>query len=261
MYIAKRSSLKIFSAVVQALILREIRTRFGAQKFGYLWVVIDSLAPIIMFAIIHAYMMRGQNIAYDYTVFLATGFIFYNFFKSIMTRSIDAFSSNQALFAYKQVRPFDTIISRYIVEWLTMSASVVFMVLIGFVVGLDMHLNDLTMLLIAIIWFSLFGVSMGILFAVLGTFFENIKKIINLVFLPMFFLSGLFYTAESLPQELRDILVYNPILHFVELIHGSYFVALDTRYVDYNYMIFWTLIPLLSGLWLYRRSEEGIVSS
>ena len=47
----------------------------------------------------------------------------------------------------------------------------------------------------------------------------------------------------------------------MELIHGSYFSALHTEYVDYTYMLFWTLVPMFAGLYLYRRAEEGIIAS
>ena len=81
------------------------------------------------------------------------------------------------------------------------------------------------------------------------------------MFLPLFFLSGLFYTLDSLPQIARDILVYNPVINFMEMIHGNYFYSLNTDYVNYTYMLFWTLIPMFIGLWLYKNSEKKIIMS
>ena len=77
----------------------------------------------------------------------------------------------------------------------------------------------------------------------------------------MFFMSGLFYTLDSLPPPAREILLYNPVVHFIELIHGEYFYPLNTQYVDFNYMILWTLIPMSIGLWIYKRTEKKIIMS
>jgi len=60
---------------------------------------------------------------------------------------------------------------------------------------------------------------------------------------------------------LRDIILLNPIVHFIELIRGAYFDSLDTKYVSYSYILLWTLIPFWLGLFLYQRSEHKIIAS
>jgi len=104
-------------------------------------------------------------------------------------------------------------------------------------------------------------VGFGILFAVIGFFYENFKKIISLIFMPLFFISALFYTIDSLPFVIKQLLLYNPVVHFMEMIHGNYFYALNTKYVDYNYMLIWTLVPLYLGLYLYIKSYRKIIMS
>ena len=257
----KRASFTIFKAVIHALVLREIQTRFGSQKLGYLWAIVDPMAQIIVFAAIKEILHSGALPGIDYPVFLATGFLAYNLFRSITTRSMEAFNANRGLFVYKQVKPFDTLVARAIVEILVMSVATIIFICIGLYFDFNIEVKDFNMVIFAVLWLIIFGFGLGLLFAVLGTFFENFKKIINLLFLPLFFISGLFYTVESLPPIARDILLFNPIIHFIELIHGSYFATLNTNYVNYEYMIFWTLFPLFFGLWLYRRSEKKILMS
>ncbi len=72
--------------------------------------------------------------------------------------------------------------------------------------------------------------------------------------------SAIFYTIEMLPSQIQTLLLYNPLVHFMEMIHGHYFHVLDDRFVDYSYMTLWTLIVLYSGLWFYRKLEERIIS-
>ena len=259
--INKRKSLQIFFSVIKALFLREIVTRFSTKKLGYLWAIIDPMAMIVVFSIMK--IMLGKKIAsdIDYSVFLATSFIAYNMFKDIAFKSMEAFNANQGLFVYKQVRPIDTIISRSLIEVLIRGVITLLFLFIGWFLGLNIDCKNILGVLIGFIWIAFFGLSLGILFAVIGFFYENFKNIIKLVFLPMFFLSGLFYTAGSLPPMAREILLYNPILNFMELIHGNYFYSLDTHYVNYSYILFWTLIPMFIGLWIYNKSEKKIIMS
>lgn len=256
----KRTSFAIFNSVVIALFLREVQTRFGTKKLGYLWAILDPFTQIIMFSFIKSGLNDRGMPGIDYPVFLASGLLAYNFFRAVMSGSMQAFDANRALFAYKQVKPFDTLVSRFFVEFLIVAVAILVFIGFGLYFELDISVKNFNMVIVAFLWLGVFAFGIGILFSVIGTFYETFTKTIQFISLPLFFLSGLMYTLESLPQMARDILVYNPIIHFIEMIHGNYFLVLDTSYVDYEYMTYWTLIPLFVGLFFYIRSEKKILS-
>ena len=191
---------------------------------------------------------------------MASGFLTYDFFRNVMMGSMHAFTANKALFNYKMVKPFDTLVSRLLVEFLVFSVATMAFISFGLYFGMDMSVKDINMLLFAILWLGVFGFSMGLLFAVIATFYETFAKIMQYIATPLFFLSGIFYTVDSLPHFVRNIILYNPVIQFMELIHGSFFLVLDTRYVDYTYMMYWTIVPLFIGLFFYIRSEKKILS-
>jgi len=257
----KRTSFAIFKSVINALFLREIQTRFGTKKLGYLWGIIDPMTQIIIFSLMKFAVHDGGMPGIDYPVFLATGFLTYNFFKALMSGSMSAFDANKALFSYKQVKPIDAIFSRFFVEFLILCAASALFIAFGIYFGLDMSVKDFNMVILAVVWFSLFGISIGILFAVITHFYETFGKIISFLSLPLFFLSALMYTVDSLPPILREIILYNPVVHFIEMIHGNYFAVLNTDYVNYEYMMFWTIIPLFLGLLFYIKAEKKIIAS
>lgn len=257
----KRSSFSIFKSVVMALFLREVQTRFGTKSWGYLWAVLDPLSMVIAFSLIKSAISERSMPGVDFPIFLATGILTYNFFKSTMTSALNAFESNSALFVYKYVKPIDTLFARFVLEFLVMCFAISFFLSVGFYFGLDISVKNFNYVLVAILWFGIFGFSMGILFAVLSVFYENFKKIISFLLTPLFFLSGLLYTVDSLPPFARELILYNPVIHFVEMIHGNYFLELDTSYVDYEYMLYWTIVPFFLGLFLYIRSEKKILAS
>jgi capsular polysaccharide transport system permease protein len=258
--IKKRKPFEIFLAVIKALVLREVHTRFGTQKLGYFWAVVDPMVMIVVFSILRSYVHQNDT-EVDYPVFLATSFIAFNMFKALALRSMDAFNANKGLFIYKQVKPFDTLVARAIIEIsLTIIVTIIFL-FIGWYMGFDIECKNILGVVFAYIWIAFFGLSLGVLFAVLGFFYENFKKIVRLVFMPLMFISGLFFSVEDLPQFARELVLYNPVVHFMELIHGEYFHSLDTVYVDYTYMLFWSLVPGCVGLWIYVKSERKIIMS
>ena len=256
----KRTSFQIFTSVVMALFLREVQTKFGTKKLGYFWAIFDPMSQVIIFSTIKMALSDRAMQGMDYPVFLATSFLTYNIFKVALS-SQAAFKSNKALFSYKQVKPFDAIVSRYLLEFLVMCLTIIIFLLFGLYIDLDIGVKNLNMVLLAVAWFTVFSFGIGLLIAVLSTFYETFAKLIGVMGLPLFFVSGLMFTVDSLPPTVREYLLYNPVLHFMEMIHGNYFNVLDTRYVDYTYMFLWTIIPLFIGLFFYIRSEKKIIAS
>lgn len=257
----KRSSFSIFRSSVFALFLREMYDSVGIKKIGYFWLFFDILFAVIVFTGLRGYL-RGLHIpGLDTIVFIATSVMAFYFFKTTVKMLMNSFSDNQSLFDYRQVRPIDVLFSKFLFNFYTRVLATFIMLFIGVYFEFDLSIKDFNMVMLSIVWLALFSLSLGLLFAVLASFFEVVRKLVGYMMLPLLFTSAVFYTVESLPPYLRGLIVYNPVVHFMEMLHGSYFHVLDTRYVDYVYMTYWTVIPLFLGLFFYTRSEKGIISS
>jgi len=216
---------------------------------------------VLIFAGLKGALAKNSLPGLDFTVFTAVGFLAYFLWRNVVSRSMSAFGANSALFAYKQVKPIDTIIARVLLELLVSIMATLVFVGIGLYFGFDLRVKNFNMVILAVVWLVLFGFGIGLLGAVLGHFYENAKKIMEVIMAPLLFISAIMYPVKSLPPVLQELILYNPLAHFMELIHGEYFYTLDTTYVDFEYMLYWTLIPLFVGLYLYRHGEKGIIGT
>ncbi len=201
----KRTPWQIFRAVHWALVMRELQTRFGSQNMGYVWAFADPLVMVLFMVLIRTYRRSGGESEYDIAVFLAVCIVPFNFFRLMLNQSLNAFEANRALFIYKQVKPFDTLVARFSVEFFIFFMTTVVFILIGAYYDFDMHVKNINGVILAEIWLIIFSFGVALFFAVLGTFFDLIQKIVKLASLPLFLLSGIFFPAESLPPEVRDL--------------------------------------------------------
>jgi len=255
----QRSSWQVQKSVLYALFLREVNVRFSAGKLGYFWVIFEPLLQISIFVTVKV-MLFGSNSTLDYPVFITLGFIGFNLFRHIVDRAMSVFSANKGLYAYKQVKPVDTIIARVLTEILITIIIMILFVLFGLYFNFDLNIQSLGMLIFTFIWLILFGLSFGLFIAVIGVFFDSFQKVVKLVLSPLMFVSAIFYSMQDIPQTLQEILYYNPLVHFMEMLHANYFYSLTDDFVNYQYMLIWTVIPLFMGLWLYQKLEKRIVS-
>ncbi len=254
-----RSSWEIQKSVIYALFLREVSVRFSAGKIGYIWIFLEPLLQILIFVSVKI-LLFGKRSTFDYAVFITVGFIAYNLFRHIVNNSMGAFKSNKALFAYKQVKPIDTLIARLLVEIMITGVISFIFIGVGFYFNYDMHPENLGMILLTILWLIMFAFGFGLMVSVVGFFFTSFTKVVKLAMMPLMFISAIFYTLADLPPSASKLLSINPLVHFMELIHASYFHSITDEFVNYTYMLLWSTIPLYIGLKLYVRLSKAIVS-
>ena len=234
--------------------------RFSVSKTGVFWTFFEPFVQVLVMVLIKVLLFSTASNNFDFTVFLALNFTAFNLFKNIINKSMGAFKANKTLFVYKQVKPLDTIIARILVEVFITGIIIIFFVIIGLYFNYDLNVQNLPMVAAGFFYLVLFALSWATLLAVANSFVESVGKTMNMLMTFLMFGSAVFYTIEMLPLPIQNLLLYNPLVHFMEMIHGYYFNVLDDRFVDYNYMLLWTIIPLYLGLWFYRKLEKKIVS-
>lgn len=238
--------------VINALALRETRTRYGLNKLGYVWALVEPTLFILTFYIAFWLASREAPLGMTLFSFTTTGVIPYLIFTNTANQVAEAINGNKALLFYPQVNPLDVVAARIYLEFVTYSG--VFLILLGVE---SLYLQRLTFddpLLIAMgfVFASLFGGAVGLVFCALGQLTTAIDRARGPLLRPFFWVSGIFFTAASLPPSMRNFMLYNPVLHVVELTRAGFFERYDDRFVNPGYVATCILALLLVGLALMR---------
>ena len=257
-----RKPLQIFLAVERALFLRELNMKMSVGKAGLFWTFFEPFMQVSMFILIRILIMGRASANYDITVFMVSGFVAFNMFRTLLGSSAGAFTANKGLFNYKQVKPIDTILARMLVNMFITSIIIIMFLFIGFFFQYEnLKPENLLLVVLGYLWLAVFSFAVSFLVAIGNTFFNSIGKIVGIFSFGLLIVSAVFFPIISVPLEYQEYFLYNPLVHFMEMIHGSYVYELDTRFVDYRYMLIWTITPLFMGTWLYTKLEKRIISA
>lgn len=244
--------------VVHALIIRETRTRYGASRLGYLWALLEPLFWIVTFFGIFAYTSRHLPGGMDVTGFITTGIVPYMMFRSVLTQTMQAINSNKSLLFYPQVKPIDLAIARMLLEMLTL-LSVFVLILAGrALMQGEWEVDQPLLLLGGLLLAWLLGSSIGLAMMGLSIIYSGTQRLLNIVLRPMFFVSGIFFTANELPATLREYLLWNPVLHVVEMSRDGLFPGYTAHYVNVDYVLAWIIGFTYLGLLLERLSRSRL---
>ena len=258
----RRTAWAVQRSVFLALLLRELRARVGGQWMGALWTLFEPLAHVMLLVALLGLMSNAALPGIEYPVFLATGLVPYFLFQNLAMRLMDGIESNRGLFSYRQVKPLDPLLSRAAVELLMNSAVYIFT--LGILAWVGFHVlpaQPMEMLGVQALT-ALLGVGVGLLFAVLGHERPRVKTLLRMVFFPLYLATGVIFPVDLLPRETIEWLLWNPMLHLVEMSRHAFMPAYQpVDGVNALFPLQVTLGYLLLGLLLYRTDRHRLVST
>ncbi len=244
--------------VVHALALRETRTRFGAHQLGYLWALLEPMVMIGTFVIVFLVANRPAPEGMDLYGFTATGLVPYLIFSNSLNQVANAIAGNKSLLFYPRVHILDLVIARAALELATYFAILI--VLMGGHALWNQHLEleDPLMVVGGLILSSLLGTAVGLIFLGLAQYSRLADRIRGPLVRPMFWISGIFFTAAQLPDGAREPLLINPLLHTIEMTRAGFYKSYSDQYATPKYVLMFILVALLVGLLLERTVRRQI---
>ena len=176
-----RSGFEVQKVTVEALFLREIRTRFGKFRLGYLWAILEPSAHLLILLGIFGYIMHRTMPDISFPVFLLNGLIPFFIFSSISNRSVGAIEANQGLFNYRPVKPIDTIIARALLETLIYVAVYILLMLIVWMAGEYFEITNFLQLVLTWSLLIILSCGVGLIFMVVGKTFPEMQKVLPIL--------------------------------------------------------------------------------
>lgn len=248
--------------VLNALILREIKTRFGSHHLGYLWALIEPTLWIGTFVGMFYLFGRTAPNSMDTVSFIATGLIPFILFRETCGRAVAAISANKGLLFYPQIQPLDLVMARVVLESVTL--LLVFAVIVATAASFDGTwpvVADWLEFVLGFLAAGALGGSLGLVLVALGVFFPVVERLYGPVLRPLFWVSGIFFTANGLPAAARHAMLLNPVLHIVEFVRGGWFVEYEPEYASASYVASWIVSLTFLGLVLERVARRRLEMS
>jgi capsular polysaccharide transport system permease protein len=159
------------------------------------------------------------------------------------------------LTVYPTVKPFDPILARFIYDLLTTLFSLVLFCTIGMWTGMEFALTGLDVIFAAYFITWLIGCGLGLIFGVMASHYKEVEQVVPVVFRPMMFVSAVFFPTNILPPATRDVYLYNPIVHTIELSRNALFPLYRVEGSNLLYPMVFAIIVLSIGIAYYEKNK------
>jgi capsular polysaccharide transport system permease protein len=250
------NALNVQSRVISALTLRETRARYGNSKLGFFWALFEPFAHVVVFIGIFSALDRATPIGDNTGLFILTGIIPWLLYSNIVSKVMTGLSSNKALLGYPQVMPIDITISRVILEFSTLLLVMLFFLGIAVYMGISIRIDSFLEMMKPTGLLILLGTGIGLINASIIPFYPSYKSIFSAFSRPLYFISGVFFTANFLSPEVYEMIDFNPIIHLVEWFRSGFYPSFQSNLYDRDYAISVCVIIFAIGLLVERISSK-----
>lgn len=254
------SPLLVQSHVLNALMLRDMRTRFGGSHLGYIVAVGWPCAHIFVLVAILTFRGLPAPLGDSTVLFIATGTTPYITFMYTSRKIMEGISANKPLIYFPAVSLFDVIISRALVELITCFATTVCVVFVLACLGVDFIPAYPSEALFAYASTILFSIGVGIINANIFLVFPGWGMGYVLIIIAGYSLSGVFFLPDLTPERVYHYLSWNPMLQNISWFRVAFYPGYGDS-VAKLYAIMSGLIVIFVGLALERYVMRKKISS
>lgn len=249
-------ALNVQGRVISALTLRETRARYGDSKLGFFWALFEPFAHIIVFIGIFSAMGRAIPLGDSMGIFILTGIIPWLLYSNIVGNVMIGLTNNKALLGYPQVMPLDIVISRVILDSVTLLVVLIIFFGVFHYLGYQIRVDSFLQMLEAYLLLILFATGVGLINAAIIPFYPSYKSIFRSFSRPLYFISGVFFTADFLSPEIYNIIDFNPLLHLIEWFRSGFYPSFQSNLYDPQYAIAVCVSTFAIGLVVERKTSK-----
>jgi ABC-2 type transport system permease protein/capsular polysaccharide transport system permease protein len=240
--------------VIGALLLREMLTRYGRNNIGFLWLFLEPMLFVALVVGVRATIQSaGFALNIPVVAFALTGWTSLLLWRNMPGRCIGAHKSNLSLLYHRPVTILDVYIARVLIEFLAVTTAFVALAIGCYAMDWTPAPEDVLQVLVGWLLLAWFGVGLGWTIGALSErapIVENLWRPFSYI---LMFCAGVFFLADSLPSNVREIFLWLPMLNALEYLREGWFGSMFRAHYDILYIVECNLLLTFTGLSLVRQ--------
>lgn len=243
--------------LVKNLVSRDYKVNYHGHFLGYFWSLLEPLALTGIFFLVFV-ILRGQSDTL-LPLKIMIGILIFSSFSKTLSNCTTCLIQNSSLIkqVYFPREIFPTAIAAFRFSSLCLSMIII----IPYMIYENILPSKMIFLLpLAMISCTLLGQGLGMMAAVIQVRIRDLKQVIDLLVRAGFFLSGVFFGAEIIPEKYLDIYLLNPIAVYIEMARGG--ILGEWGVLDFwviSRSVFIALLFFYIGTYIFMKFERKAV--
>ena len=247
---------------VLSSICNELRSRFARSKLGGMWVIINPLSQVLIYALILSNVLAakipGIENKYSYAIYLMAGLLAWTLFNEIITRCLNLFIEQGNLMK-KMSFPRITLPSIVIGSCL-LNYILLFIAMLAIFALLGHQFSFVMLWLLPLtITLVVFALGIGLTLGVLNVFLRDIGQVVPIILQVWFWFTPIVYPETIIPEKYQHLMNLNPMYPIISAYHKILVYNETPQLFSITIISIVALAILIFSLFLFRRASAEMV--
>ncbi len=253
-----------YRSFVFSSIKNELVSRFVRSKLGGLWMIINPLAQVAIYALILSNVLAaklpGIDNQYAYAIYLMAGQLAWALFNEVISRCLNLFIEQGNLM---KKMSFPRITLPTIVAGSCLLNNVLlFISLLGVFALLGHQFSAAMLWLIPLtLIVVVLALGIGIILGVMNVFLRDIGQVVPIILQVLFWFTPIVYPVTIIPERYRHWLSFNPLFPITDAYQQILVYGIPPNWEDVLVVAAVGLFIALASLFMFRRASAEMVDA
>lgn len=242
-----------YRAIVLYGVYSALRTEVAKRFLGFLWWVIEPVMYMGVFYIVFGLGLRHGGP--DYAPFLLCGLIAWKWFEGTVRQAGSSIGMNagllQQIHVPKYLFALIQVLSNSFKFLIVLALLLVFLLVIGKPVT-PAWLALVPVLLTQLVLI----ISVGFFLAAVIPFAQDLKQVVDNLLMLLMFMSGIFFSAEQVPESMRFIFELNPMVVLIAAYRSILLAGQWPQWAQLGYVLLVSAPLLLIAGLIFKRFDR-----
>lgn len=246
-----------FREVLYNILSQDLKVKYKRTFLGYLWSLLNPILQLVVLTFVFSHMMRMGGMK-DYTLYLFSGILVYNFFSGALSASATSILENEGFIKKIYLPKILFPLSRVLMREVDFLFSLVALGILLFAFGLPFK-PTLAFLPFAIVIFTIFTLGLSCLVALATVYFRDVQYLLGVFLQLIYFATPILYPVQMLPEPYRPYLALNPLVLQIGLFQKLIYYGENPPLVEWTQALGMALVTFLVGAIALLWWEDDLV--
>lgn len=242
--------------LLKQLVKRDFTTKYKESVLGIIWSFLNPLLIMIIFTVIFSVLFRRE--IHNFPVYFLTGRVIYEFFVAATSGAMRSIRGNRGILTKIFVPRYMFAMGSIGYECINFLISLIILFGVMIVTGEQFHWMMFASI-IPIILLIIMIVGVGLILAVLNTYFSDIGHFYSVFTLLLMYASALFYPMEIVPANIQVIFTLNPLYITIDCFRCCIMYNVFPNVLSLIYLAIFSVMMFGVGFLLFRIHEKKLV--
>lgn len=250
-------NVKNYYEYIKLTSISELKAQVAESYLGWLWWILDPLLFMFVYSFVVT-MVFGTSVD-NFPLFVFIGLIAWNYFSSSVGEAVGVIRSYRSVLLKTNMPKYLFLIVRLMVNFVKFLIGFAIILAVVLILNINISLHLFTAIPIIIVYTVVtFGVSL--IFAHFGVYVADLKNVTTVLLRLLFYLSGIFYTIERLPEAVKNIYIYIcPTGFIIGELRNAMMFGESLNYIVLGYWLVIGIVLCILGLRLFAKYEKEYV--